>query len=181
MAAQTQKNQNQKRDRRETRIHPARVAELNSSDVNIEESEVMTLNYYKYGDEIAETIEMFVMTETCIINPDLAGCNRMPHVIRVSISPRRDFITLRFGESDKRITYRRDGKIVVRTGNAVLLVDERFVLFRYRPDGSLAPQAKSRKLTWHGTEEIFDTRAFRSLIRDSMAVLVEATRDVLQS
>jgi len=170
-------NQNQK----QTPIHPAHVAELNSSDVNIEESEVMTLNYYKYGDEIAETIEMLVMTETCIINPDLAGCNRMPHVIRVSISPRRDFVTLRFGESDKRITYRRDGKIVVRTGNAVLLADSRFVLFKYRRDGSLVPQAKSARLTWHGTEEIYDTRAIREVIRNTITTILDVARDVLQS
>ena len=173
--------QNQSQDRREVLVHPARVAELSSADVVIEESELMTLNYVRYGDEIAETIEMLFKVEHCIKNPGLAGCNHVPDVIRVSISPRRrEFITVRFGESDKRVTYRRD-KIIVRTGNAVLLVDERFVLFNYRPDGSLAPQAKSAKLTWDGTEEILDAHEFRGLIRDSITAVVEAARDVLQS
>jgi len=180
MAAQTQ-NHTQNQDRRKALIHPARVAELSTSDVSVEESELMTLNYVRHGDEIAETIEMLTMLETCIKNPGLSHCDRMPYIIRVSTSPHRNFITLRFGESDKRITYKRDGKIVIRTGNAVLLVDTRFVLFNYRSDGSLMPQVKSTKITWHGTEEAFDAYEFRRLIRDSITAVVEAARDVLQS
>jgi len=176
MATQTQ-NQNQKQDRRETRIHPARVAELSSADIVIEESEVMTLDYVHYGDEIAETIEMLFRAEYCIKNPDLPGCIA-PSVMRLSIG--RDFVTARIGES-KRVTYIRDGKVIVRAGNAVLLVDTRFVLFNFHPDGSLVPQAKSVRLTWHGSEEVFDAYEFRKMIRDAIVAIVDIARDVLQS
>ena len=174
--------QNQNQDRRKALIHPARVAELSTSDVSVEESELMTLNYVHYGDEIVETIEKLNMAAMCIKNNSgLPGCNHVPDVIRISVSPRcRSFVTMRFGESDKRVTYRRD-KVIIRTGNAVLLVDTRFVLFNFHPDGFLVPQAKSVKLTWHGTEEAFDAYEFRKMIRDAIVAIVDIARDVLQS
>ena len=180
MVNQTQ-NQNQKQDRRETRIHPAHVTELSSADVAVEEREIMTLDYERYGDEIAETIEMLFKVELCTKNPGLASCSHVPDVIRVSISlQHRDFVTARIGES-KRVTYIRDGKVIVRAGNAVLLVDTRFVLFNFHPDGSLVPQAKSVRLTWHGSEEVFDAYEFRKMIRDAIVAIVDIARDVLQS
>ena len=137
--------------------------------------EVMTLDYERHGDEVAEAIEMLFRVEHCIVNPDLTGCGRVPDVIHVSISPRRDFVAVRIG--DKRITYTRD-KVIIHTGGAALLVDERFTLRRL--DGSLEPRT-SKRLTWHGTEEVFDAYEFRKMIRDAIVAIVDIARDALQS
>jgi len=177
MAAQTQ-NQNQAENRTEVLVHSAHVAELSASDINIEELEVMTLDYEQYGDEIVETIEMLNTATTCIANPDLPGCDRAPSVLRLSMG--RDLVTARLGEN-KRITYTRDGKVIIRTDNAVLLADTRFVLFKFRSDGLLEARTKGRKLTWHGTEEIFGVYEFRKMIRDAIVAIVDIARDVLQS
>ena len=163
-------------------VEPWRVAELSASDVNIEEREVMVLDNEYRGDEITETIEMLLKASICAKNPELLGCDRAPSVIRLAVG--RDFVTVRFGESSERMTYRRDGKIVIRTGSVVLLADSRdsrFVLFRYRPDGFLEAQTKSTKITWHETEEVLDARRLRDMVRSSISALLDVARDVIQA
>ena len=91
------------------------------------------------------------------------------------LATRRDFVTVWVSESI-RATCRRGGKIVVRTDSAAPLVDDCFVLFNCRHDGSLEPRTESRKLAWHGTEEVLGACRLRDVARDSMAALVEAAR-----
>jgi hypothetical protein len=89
---------------------------------------------------------------------------------------------VRFGESSKRITHAGGGKIVIRTGSVVLLVDfSRFVLFRHRSDGLLESQAKSTKITWHSNEKILDAYEFRDMVRSSISALLDVARDVIQA
>jgi hypothetical protein len=65
-----------------------------------------------------------------------------------------------------RIKIVRDGAVIVKVTNYVLIADEAFVLLEMDKHGYYVPVAKGREITWDGTEEYFTPHDLRRLVKD---------------
>ena len=77
-------------------------------------------------------------------------------------------------KSDRlRVKIMRDGAVVIKAGDYVLIADRRFVLLRADEYGSYVPIAKGSEITWDGTEEFFAPADIRKLAKETAKRVLE--------
>ena len=94
----------------------------------------------------------------------------VPTPATVSISD--DFIMMKLSKSWK-VGISRDGAVVVKVSDCVLVADSKFLLLCMDKDGYYTPVAKSEMITWDGTEEYFTTYDLRRLVKDVLRRVLE--------
>jgi len=83
-----------------------------------------------------------------------------------------DSLTMKLS-SHWRVKIMRDGAVVVKAGDYVLIADYRFVLLRADEYGGYVPIAKGDEITWDGTEEFFAPSDIRHVVKDAMKHVLE--------
>jgi len=75
-----------------------------------------------------------------------------------------------------KVKIMRDGAVVVKVSDYVLIADDRFILLVADKDGWYVPIAKGDEITWDGTEEYFSPSDIRRLARDVARRILEQAR-----
>jgi hypothetical protein len=75
-----------------------------------------------------------------------------------------------------RVKIMRDGTVLVKTGDYVLVADDRFLLLSLDKDGFYIPIAKGDEITWDGTEELLSPSDLWRLIKDATRRVLEQVR-----
>jgi len=70
----------------------------------------------------------------------------------------------------------RDGAVIIKVSDCVLIADDKFLLLCMGEDGRYAPIAKGETITWDGTEEYFEPSDIRRLIKDALKRVLERVR-----
>ncbi len=82
-----------------------------------------------------------------------------------------DRLTMKLSEH-WRVKIMRDGAVVIKTGDYVLVADDKFLLLADR-DGRYVPVAKGDEITWDGTEEYFTPSDIRRLVKETFRHVLE--------
>ncbi|MFZ8810367.1 MAG: hypothetical protein ACO2PN_19960 [Pyrobaculum sp.] len=70
----------------------------------------------------------------------------------------------------------RDGAVIIKVSDCVLIADDKFLLLCMGEDGRYAPIVKGETITWDGTEEYFEPADIRRLIKDVLRRILERVR-----
>jgi len=93
-----------------------------------------------------------------------------PKAVTLIISD--DFVTLKLTENWK-VRVSRDGAVVIKVSDCVLVADSKFLLLCMDKDGYYTPVAKSEMITWDGTEEYFTPADIRRLVKETLRRILE--------
>jgi len=72
-----------------------------------------------------------------------------------------------------RVKIMRDGAVVVKAGDYVLIADSRFMLLRADEYGGYVPIAKGSEITWDGTEEYLTPSDVRHRAKETLKRVLE--------
>ncbi len=85
-----------------------------------------------------------------------------------------DRLTMKLSEH-WRVKIMRDGAVVIKAGDYVLVADDKFLLLAADRDGWYIPLTKGNEITWDGTEEYFMPSDIRRLAKDVARRILEQT------
>jgi hypothetical protein len=97
----------------------------------------------------------------------------MPATASLSISD--SCVTMKVTDTWK-VEIWRDGTVIIKVPDCVLIADDNFVLMCADKDGMYATVAKAKTVTWDGTEEYFTPSDVRHIVRDTLRRVLERTR-----
>jgi len=134
---------------------------LRSYMFNIETRETLWLDRLDnpWAEEIARVLEK-VFVET-------------PAVASVVISG--EYVALKVAK-DRRVEVWRDGAVVIKVPDCVLIADDKFLLLCMNEDGLYVPVAKSETITWEGTEEYFAPIDIYRNVKQTLKRVLERAR-----
>ena len=72
-----------------------------------------------------------------------------------------------------KIGISRDGAVIIKVSDCVLVADDKFLLLCMDDSGLYAPIAKGETITWDGTEEYFTPSDVRRLVKETMKRVLE--------
>jgi hypothetical protein len=109
-----------------------------------------------WAKDVARAIERFVA--------------KVPVTASLLISD--DYVAMKITDTWKAEIW-RDGAVVIKVPDCVLVADDEFLLLCADKDGLYVPVAKSRTVTWDGTEEYFTPSDVRHIVRDTLRRILE--------
>jgi hypothetical protein len=83
-----------------------------------------------------------------------------------------DYVAMKVAEA-WRVGISRDGAVVVKVPDCVLVADDKFLLLCMDESGLYVPVAKSETITWDGTEEYFTPSDIRRMVKDVLKRVIE--------
>jgi hypothetical protein len=131
------------------------------------EEEKKTISLDRYGaQDIADAIESLAMTEVCLKN-NMPACEKYKSA-RVTLG--RNYVKFYSHSKRSMITVVGDVLLIIR-GKKHKLVIYGDTYFRLFEGDKLV--AKSKKLTWDGTEEIYTAQEFFSFIKRTIRSVLD--------
>ena len=142
-------------------VSRSEISNVRSYMVEIETREALWLDRVDnpWAEEIAKVLEK-VFVET-------------PAVASVVISG--EYVALKVAK-DRRVEVWRDGAVVIKVKDCVLVADDKFLLLCMNEDGFYEPVAKAELITWEGTEEYFAPIDIYRNVKQTLKRVLEHTR-----
>jgi hypothetical protein len=131
-----------------------------------EEKKTMTLDRYGAQD-IADAVESLVMTEICLKN-DMPACEKFKSA-RITLG--RNYVKFYSHSKRSMITVVGDVLLIISKKHKLIIYGDGDGFFRLFEGDKLV--AKSKKLTWDGTEEIYTAQEFFSFIKRSIRSILD--------
>jgi len=133
------------------------------------EEEKKTITLDRYGaQDIVDAIESLVMTEICLKN-DMPTCKKYKSA-RVTLG--RNYVKFYSHSKRSMITVVGDVLLIIRGKKHKLVIyGDGDTYFRLYEGDKLI--AKSKKLTWDGTEEIYTAQEFFSFIKSTIRSVLD--------
>jgi len=131
--------------------------------------EEKTISLDRYGaQDIADAIESLAMTEICLKN-DMPACGRYKSA-RITVG--RNYVKFYSHSKRSMITVVGDVLLIIRGKKHKLAIyGDGDTYFRLFEGDKLV--AKSKKLTWDGTEEIYTAQEFFSFIKRTIRSVLD--------
>jgi len=136
-------------------------------------AEIYSVRSYMFDVETRETLWL-----DRVDNPWAKDITRLLEKVAIevpdtaSVSISSELIVLKLTRNWK-VGISRDGAVVVKVSDCVLVADSKFLLLCMDKDGYYTPVAKSEMITWDGTEEYFTTYDLRRLVKDVLRRVLE--------
>ncbi len=83
-----------------------------------------------------------------------------------------DRLTMKLSEH-WRVKIMRDGAVVIKVTDYVLVADDKFLLLTADKDGWYVPVVKGNEITWGGTEEYLTPAIVRRLVKETLKRVLE--------
>ena len=132
------------------------------------EEKTISLDRYSASD-IADAIESLVMTEICLKNDNMPACGRYKSA-RITLG--RNYVKFYSHSKRSMITVVGDVLLIIRGKKHKLVIyGDGDTYFRLFEGDKLV--AKSKKLTWDGTEEIYTAQEFFSFIKRTIRSVLD--------
>jgi hypothetical protein len=143
------------------RIPATEIYNIRSDMFEIEVRETLWLDRIDnpWAVDIARTLEKLAMG--------------IPATVPMLISD--DYVMMKVTDRWK-VGISRDGAVIIKVSDCVLIADDKFLLLCMGEDGRYAPIAKGETITWDGTEEYFEPSDIRRLIKDALKRVLERVR-----